>query len=784
MHFNNPFGILLTISLLIPGTGFAIEFEDVSGQAGMLTPAESWGSSWGDFDGDYYPDLWTSNHRTQPTLYRNNADGTFTNILPQVWSANPSTDGHGSAWADFDRDGDMDLLEQTGGANPNNPNALNQFYINNNGVLEEQADTYGLKYGAHRGRSVLWFDYDNDGELDLSLTGYTNATGQFPSSIFKNQLPGFTDVSGTVGFDCPIKSNFSTLADLSGDGRLDLICHAFTFPQKIYDMTTIPFTDITGLLPKTSLVFDSIFADLNGDLMADNLNIRVPGNRSNTVQVNEFEVHSRLINKSRDSRGFNFISSGDLEIDLTSPTLKSNTIYIGAAGFHPVINKGVARLNITLSSDNTDHHGLPRFTQDPDKPGLYIGYDPASQVWMLSMSGNNALWATFRSDNTVSELRLNRYTPSKGMLPRLYLSGPAGYQNKSKQAGFNETIHCVSLTAGDFDNDGDMDIYKVCEQSPLNLANRLYENLGDNDNDGVPEFVLVPNAGGAAGTTIGAGKNVAMADYDIDGFLDLYVTNGHAGGSIPNGPDQMFRNKGNNNNWIQFDLIGRQSNIHGIGARIIATTPDGRSQLREQAAGTHSYTQNHQRIHFGLGQNSTVDLEITWPNGSVDTYAGMDVNKLYSVTEGLSMDAVDLDQGTNPTPPAPLVECGEPAIDASTEKALFIWKDCPDSAIQSWQVLATSGGDPLGARYVGTVTSDVDFGNVTGNLLEPNDVVDASATGQIDFNLRMWNAAIDGFNMELPDTENICFNVNKQPSDGQILLGQDKTVMPADFCAR
>ena len=765
---------ILAAFIAVPNLAYAIQFEDVSNQAGMLQPLESWGSAWGDYNGDFLPDLWSSNHRHAPTLYRNNGDGSFTNIIPQVWSANPTTDGHGSAWADFDRDGDQDILEQTGGANPNNPNAINQFYVNNNGMMDEQAAAVGLDYGAHRGRSVLWFDYDNDGQMDVALTGYTNATGAFPSSIFKNESSNFTNVSTDLGFDCPIKSNFSTLADLTGDGVLDLICHAFTFPQKIYDMTTVPFTDITDTIPKTSLVFDSSFADFNGDLQADVLNVRIPNNRSNAAQVDNFEVQARLIEKPGGERGFSFSTSGDLDIDLTSPTLTGNRIFIGEGGLHPNTGSGIARVIMTLSSTNPDHVGISAHNPNT-ADGMYIGYNETTGKWEVLLAGNNSLWSTFRSVNDVTDLSITGFQPSNGQLPRFFNSSATGYKNETSKAGFNEDILCVSLAAGDFDNDMDMDAYLVCEHSPLNLPNRLYENLGDTNGDGVPEFELVANAGGAEGSSIGAGKNVAMADYNVDGFLDLYVTNGHSGGSIPNGPDQMFRNSGNSNGWIEIDLVGDQSNVHGIGARIVATTADGTKQLREQASGTHSYTQNHQRIHFGLASHSVVDLEITWPNGSVDTYQDIAANNLYRAIEGQEMEVVAIT-----TPPIGF-ECGKPTINAGEEKAFFVWKEC-DGGSDEWHLQATSGGDLTGPKYVGTISSDQDFIAVEGYNLESNDAIDFTTDPkQITFKLRMWNAARDGIDFSFPSSANVCLDFSELPLGSQILMGVDKTPISVPF---
>ena len=99
---------------------------------------ESWGNAWGDFDGDGYLDLWATNHKHKPSLYRNNRDGTFTDIIDQVWNAYAFADTHGVAWADFDNDGDQDLIVLCGaggGVNRLNSKHFNHFYVNENGRL-------------------------------------------------------------------------------------------------------------------------------------------------------------------------------------------------------------------------------------------------------------------------------------------------------------------------------------------------------------------------------------------------------------------------------------------------------------------------------------------------------------------------------------------------------------------------------------------------------------------------------------------------------------------------
>ena len=127
--------LFLLLSLLSPAWS-DIQFEDVSQHAGITRIGESWGNAWGDFDGDGYLDLWATNHKQKPSLYRNNGDGTFTDIIDEVWDANPHADTHGVAWADFDNDGDQDLVVLSGsggGINATNAKQKNHLYVNENG---------------------------------------------------------------------------------------------------------------------------------------------------------------------------------------------------------------------------------------------------------------------------------------------------------------------------------------------------------------------------------------------------------------------------------------------------------------------------------------------------------------------------------------------------------------------------------------------------------------------------------------------------------------------------
>jgi hypothetical protein len=175
---------------------------------------------------------------------------------------------------------------------------------------------------------------------------------------------------------------------------------------------------------------------------------------------------------------------------------------------------------------------------------------------------------------------------------------------------------------GDYDNDGDLDLYLANALS----ANKLF------DNDGAGGF---SDATSALLGDSNSGQGVATADYDNDGDLDIYLVNAFTF-------DKFFRNDlPAGNHWLHVDLAGTVSNRSGIGARV-RVVAGGLSQIREISGGAGYLSQSSLAAEFGLGATTIVDtLEIRWPSGLVETWVDgfwaapvIPIDTLLTIVEG------------------------------------------------------------------------------------------------------------------------------------------------------
>jgi len=251
----------------------------------------------------------------------------------------------------------------------------------------------------------------------------------------------------------------------------------------------------------------------------------------------------------------------------------------------------------------------------------------------------------------------------------------------------------MGVSAGDYDRDGWFDIFKTNFSGDTST---LYRNI--TGTFGETAFEDMTFQAGIGHNTKWLGWGCGFADFDNNGWLDVFLVNGHVypevekltteagyaqrkilyrnlqNGSFEDVSEQVggpitqpsaargcafgdYDNDGDidilintvndypellrceattGNNWITVKTVGTKSNRSGIGARVICSTEEG-NQIAEVRSGGSYCSQNDLRVHFGIGKATTVkSLEIRWPSGQVDKLENVPVNKVRVVREGES----------------------------------------------------------------------------------------------------------------------------------------------------
>ena len=226
-------------------------------------------------------------------------------------------------------------------------------------------------------------------------------------------------------------------------------------------------------------------------------------------------------------------------------------------------------------------------------------------------------------DLYLTEIAHPRYQPTSDIASLLRnLGEEEGYifEDVREKVGITYDEGEIEVTWVDFDNDGDLDL-SLSDLYPLHFA-RLYRQ---NENFTFTDVTYM------AGVYVHDATNHAWADYDKDGDMDLLITRRSEGGVVHLYQNQM----GAENHWLMVKLIGDDSNRDGVGARVKVITGD-RTQMREVKGGKgHFNSQPSLTQHFGLGEYDAIDgLEVRWPSGQVDQYLDIAADQYITITEG------------------------------------------------------------------------------------------------------------------------------------------------------
>jgi enediyne biosynthesis protein E4 len=497
--------------------------------------------------------------------------------------------GCGAAFLDYDNDGWLDVILLTGRRFQNTPpGAIIRLYHNNrDGTFTDVTAKSGL------GRSVWAFgitvgDYDNDGFDDVFITCW----GQ--NLLFHNNGDGtFTDITEKAGLIHAGDrwGTGCTWIDYDRDGFLDL----FVSNYLVFDPAKIP---ARGKDPACNYRGVPVTCGPGGTPKERCLLYHNNGNGTFTDVSREAGILKASPGYGLTAVAADFDGDGWPDIYVACDTTFS-----------------------LLFRNN--HDGT--FTEQGLENGVALNEDGQEQSGMGLGIGD------FNTDGYLDILKTH-FTEDT---PALYQNnGKGSFRDVTVRAGLGVETRCVCWGAGmfDLDNNGLPDLFfttgmvypeveKTAPDYPYKTPSVLFRNLDGNKFEELLEQA-VPGVVEAHSS-----RGVAFGDFDNDGDLDILIMN-------QNEPPSLLRNDlSGNNHWLKVLLEGTKSNRAALGATVIASYA-GRKQAQAVLAQSSYLSVNDRRLHFGLGQAQTADLEIRWPSGAREKINGVAADQLVVIREG------------------------------------------------------------------------------------------------------------------------------------------------------
>jgi len=514
------------------------------------------------------------------------------------------------------------------------------------------------------GGGAAFFDYDNDGWLDIFLVNGTSldpaVRERNPASyLFHNNRDGtFTDVSQKAGLIHSGWGQGCCVGDYDNDGFDDLFVSYFGRNALYHNNGNGTFTDVsekagvTGSTDRWGAGCCFLDYDRDGHLdlfvanyvSYDPARAPKPGEAMyclyNDIPVpcgpQGFTGGTNILYRNRGDGTFVDVSE---ESGIARPRGASSMVFVGK-NWQPTGSYGMGAAAADFDNDgwpdiyvasDTAPSLLYRNNHDGTFREIAVPAGCAFDENGVAMSGMGVGVGDFDGDGWMDIVRTN-FSEQVTTLYRNY--GNGAFEDASIKAGLGVNRKYVGFGVGflDFDNDGWKDLFLANGHVYSQIAGRkihltykeakvLYRNLGNG------RFEDISAKAGPAIKAENLGRGCAFGDFDNDGDVDVMINN-------LDGPPTLLRNDGGNrNNWIMIKCVGVKSNRSAIGARVRITT-GARSQIDEVMSGSSYYSQNDFRLHFGLGSATKVDsVEIGWPSGLKESFKSLASNHLYLIQE-------------------------------------------------------------------------------------------------------------------------------------------------------
>jgi hypothetical protein len=275
----------------------------------------------------------------------------------------------------------------------------------------------------------------------------------------------------------------------------------------------------------------------------------------------------------------------------------------------------------------------------PSRTGFLVWRDPKSverdaadaPVWRWhvrwNVPGDHQITGHVRGALNPQPVDMTHHPDAGGAL---WLNDGHGAFTRAKNDGLDHTANCQLVQLGDVNDDGTLDLY-VVDSGVDGRGGRNVLFLGRGD----ATFVRASERAGAGPDSgAGRGSGAHLFDYDGDGRLDLFLTNGWGLPPFDMGPYRLLHNETENGNrWLAVDLEGTRSNRSGLGAWI-EVEACGRKQTRFQNGLANGYSQSLVPAHFGLGACAEpVTVRVRWPSGTDQTLSSVESGRVLHVRE-------------------------------------------------------------------------------------------------------------------------------------------------------
>jgi hypothetical protein len=535
----------------------------------------------------------TSQSARSPIIFENTIDASKINFVlknsvsPQRYSIETMTGG--VAVFDYNNDGLLDIFFTNGAEIPslkkNNPSFYNRLFRNNgDGTFTDVTEQAGL-VGVGYSMGVAAGDYDNDGFVDLYVTGFDH------NQLFHNNGNGtFTDVTATAGVKGIISGGgkpWSVAAgwiDYNNDGLLDL-----------FVVNYLDYSISSALSCQTDNIVD--YCSPNEYRGTPNILYKNNGDGTFT-DVSQQSHISQYAGKGMGVAFADYDGDGLIDIFVSNDTFPNFLLHNNGDGTFT----DVALLaGVAYNENGNTVAGMGTDFRDIDNDGR-------PDIFHAAMYGD-----TFPLYRNLGNGQFEDVTDMTGLTAM--------------------TIHSTAWGTGifDFDNDGNKDVFAAgsaildnsmeVNHKPYKLPNLLYRNLGN------MVFRDVSAQAGVSFSVPAAHRGAAFGDLNNDGKIDIVTT-------VLNGKPQLLMNRSpNQNHWIILKLVGVADNRDGLGTKVKITTASG-VQYNEATTAVGYNSSSDKRVYFGLENATVVDsIELAWPTGVKQVLKNVTADQILTIVE-------------------------------------------------------------------------------------------------------------------------------------------------------